>query len=567
MSFGFKKITLQTKLFMSFALTSAFVMLVGGFSYYFGQRTISDYRKIALKGLPSTVITENLRGLAKDLRSSVNRMAASDNSVDELQALSDKINTYKSQYKEAELEYSALNFENDEKVLFDKAGSLWVQFSDQAKIISDARLLGTPEGFKQYSELLRGDFRASANAYFESINELAAYHQKKARLDREDAEKTEKIGNQLSFGTMLFCFLFSIIAGVLSRKEVSNLIVKISESLKVSVTMVGEFANSVNQISYDLTNSSQHQAAAIQETTAAVTEISSTLDKTTTGTFRAQQLAQEAQGEVENGKKAIDHLNEGIHHLRDTIFTMVDQVTENNKSFDSLVGVINEIENKTKVINEIVFQTKLLSFNASVEAARAGEAGKGFAVVAEEVGNLAKLSGVASKEISTLLANSIKTVQEIVANYKNSMGHVIEDIKDQHVEVTERIKVCEASFVDIHKTSVDVFKNMEAIQAATGEQNIGMQEISKAMHDISSVTDENVSNSMKASTTAAELQNQVIILESAIESLKLGLFDDDANSNKLVQQNKSDQQNQNQNSNQNLKNARAEIDNQNQSVA
>ncbi|MBC7465119.1 MAG: hypothetical protein H7256_03945 [Bdellovibrio sp.] len=50
---------------------------------------------------------------------------------------------------------------------------------------------------------------------------------------------------------------------------------------------------------------------------------------------------------------------------------------------------MEEIGNKTKVINDIVFQTKLLSFNASVEAARAGEHGKGFAVVAEEVGKLA----------------------------------------------------------------------------------------------------------------------------------------------------------------------------------
>ena len=61
---------------------------------------------------------------------------------------------------------------------------------------------------------------------------------------------------------------------------------------------------------------------------------------------------------------------------------------ESNKEIQEIVKVIAEIGNKTKVINDIVFQTKLLSFNASVEAARAGENGKGFAVVAEEVGKL-----------------------------------------------------------------------------------------------------------------------------------------------------------------------------------
>ena len=60
---------------------------------------------------------------------------------------------------------------------------------------------------------------------------------------------------------------------------------------------------------------------------------------------------------------------------------------------------MEQIKDKVNIINDIVFQTKLLSFNASVEAARAGENGKGFAVVAEEVGNLASVSGKAANEI------------------------------------------------------------------------------------------------------------------------------------------------------------------------
>jgi methyl-accepting chemotaxis protein len=78
----------------------------------------------------------------------------------------------------------------------------------------------------------------------------------------------------------------------------------------------------------------------------------------------------------------------------------MNQINYSNEQMSEIVKVIQEIETKTKVINDIVFQTKLLSFNASVEAARAGEQGKGFAVVAEEVGNLAQMSGNAAKEIS-----------------------------------------------------------------------------------------------------------------------------------------------------------------------
>jgi methyl-accepting chemotaxis protein len=89
-------------------------------------------------------------------------------------------------------------------------------------------------------------------------------------------------------------------------------------------------------------------------------------------------------------------------------------MNKSNDEISSIVKVIAEIGDKTKVINDIVFQTKLLSFNASVEAARAGEQGKGFAVVAEEVGNLATMSGKAAEEISSMLGDSMGKVELIV---------------------------------------------------------------------------------------------------------------------------------------------------------
>ncbi len=78
--------------------------------------------------------------------------------------------------------------------------------------------------------------------------------------------------------------------------------------------------------------------------------------------------------------------------------------------------LIGQIEQKTKVIHEIVFQTKLLSFNASVEAARAGDYGRGFSIVAEEIGNLALMSGQAAKDIASLLQESSTKVKDSSKN-------------------------------------------------------------------------------------------------------------------------------------------------------
>src|SRR6056297_538175 len=73
---------------------------------------------------------------------------------------------------------------------------------------------------------------------------------------------------------------------------------------------------------------------------------------------------------------------QGMRKLEDSI-----------SSLEDIKGIVEQIKKKTAVINDIVFETQLTSFNASIEAARAGQHGKGFAVVAEEVGKLARLSG------------------------------------------------------------------------------------------------------------------------------------------------------------------------------
>ena len=92
----------------------------------------------------------------------------------------------------------------------------------------------------------------------------------------------------------------------------------------------------------------------------------------------------------EAGRKAMTSMMEAIHEIDESNKDILKTVEDSNNNISEISNSIRQIGEKTKVINDIVFQTKLLSFNASVEAARAGEQGKGFAVVAEEVGNLAR---------------------------------------------------------------------------------------------------------------------------------------------------------------------------------
>lgn len=138
---------------------------------------------------------------------------------------------------------------------------------------------------------------------------------------------------------------------------------------------------------------------------------------------------------TENSKKSTHAAEVGVSSVQSMLGAMSEignssqqmkiQFEESNKRILEIIKVINEISNRTQVINDIVFQTKLLSFNASVEAARAGEYGKGFAVVAEEIGILASRSGESSKEINQMLTEGMSQVTRIIAQNKEEFEQMI----------------------------------------------------------------------------------------------------------------------------------------------
>lgn len=158
-------------------------------------------------------------------------------------------------------------------------------------------------------------------------------------------------------------------------------------------------------------------------------------------------------------------------------------LNKTNKNIEEINRVILEIAEKTKVINEI-FQTKLLSFNASVEAARAGEQGKGFAVVAEEVGNLATMSGNAAQDISNMLGESTAKVQEIVRQTKEEMSRLTTQSKN---DVENGIKVardCDVVLNEIVKNVNHVDQLVREITEASknlSQQALSLKSISQTL--------------------------------------------------------------------------------------
>jgi methyl-accepting chemotaxis protein len=161
----------------------------------------------------------------------------------------------------------------------------------------------------------------------------------------------------------------------------------------------------LNTASSELSNSSSAQAAALEETSAAIEEILATIKQSSQNATKMAQLA----NEVTNSSKIGEEL-----------------ANKTSQSMGEITNEVNAISEAISVIDQIAFQTNILSLNAAVEAATAGEAGKGFAVVAQEVRNLASRSAEAANEIKELVQNATnkaksgqKISQEMIEGYSN----------------------------------------------------------------------------------------------------------------------------------------------------
>ena len=301
---------------------------------------------------------------------------------------------------------------------------------------------------------------------------------------------------------------------------------RLSRSMQIMVSKlyrqgeeVRDAAGQVSETSERLSSAASQQAAALQETVAAVNEISAMVGRTADMATQSRNTSQNSRNVANEGKRTVDDMLHSMTEIKDSNREILSQVEDGNKEISQIVKVIAEIGNKTKVINDIVFQTKLLSFNASVEAARAGEHGKGFAVVAEEVGNLAQMSGSAAKEISDLLEQSVVKVQSIVDQTGQKVENIIVGAREKVAIGEETAKRCASMLEQILLNAEEVNSLISEIATSAQEQARGVQEINSAMTELDNVTQQNSSSAAQASSLSGSLMVQSEALSELVVSL------------------------------------------------
>lgn len=324
---------------------------------------------------------------------------------------------------------------------------------------------------------------------------------------------------KLALGAVAIMIIGMSFTMYLSSNTLRSAVRMQAEALTHAYSKIRTSVANLTDTSNELSTASAESASSLQETASSLEELTAMVQKNAEHAKATSQTAKQSEGSAHNGKQAMQEMVDAIKEINSSNDTIISQINQSNQEISSIVRVIAEIGEKTKVINDIVFQTKLLSFNASVEAARAGENGKGFAVVAEEVGSLATMSGNAAKEISDLLDSSISKVEGIVNMTREKVDGLFLEGKKKVDHGTHIAHQCESILDEIVHSVSSMTQMANEIAIACNEQSMGISEINKAMSQLDEVTHANANSSSSISTASSELNKTTIELNTTIENL------------------------------------------------
>lgn len=331
---------------------------------------------------------------------------------------------------------------------------------EQGKLSGDAIEVHTGDELETLADAVN-----SMTAYTNTIiKDIEAVSAKLAAEDLTAEPAADYIGDYAPIKSALY--------GIIN--STSDVIRQIGASSK----LVSDGSSKMSDNSTTLSQAATEQAATVEEFNASIVEISSNISANADSAGKAKVLADDCMKIV----------NEGNVKMTDMLHAM-EEINETS----------SQIANIIKTIEDISFQTNILSLNASIEAARAGEAGKGFAVVAGEVGQLAGKTAEAAKNTTALIKTSLAAVENgtVMANETAKMLSKIVSETD------------------------DTAKVIDKIAAASQEQADSVKQILVGMDQISTSVQMTSGSSAECAASAEELSGQAKVLLDLVQRFKI----------------------------------------------
>ncbi|MBF0119223.1 MAG: hypothetical protein HQK79_10345 [Desulfobacterales bacterium] len=295
-----------------------------------------------------------------------------------------------------------------------------------------------------------------------------------------DAEKEMVSSKNYAIKVGIILFVSGVIIGLILIfvvvRSVTVPINKIIYHLKESSMLVTTASSEISSASQSVANAATEEAASLQEISSSIEEMTAI-----------------SKDNSHNIKETDKFMKETLDIVKKANFIM----SELNGAMEDILKAAEDTSKIIKAIDDITFQTNLLSLNAAIEAARAGEAGAGFGVVAEEIRALSMRVAYAAKEINKLIEATTK---------KAMIGNIL-SLNTNEV------------FKNVTNTVDRVEKLIGETVIALNEQDRGINQISRAVLLMDKVTQQNAASAEESASAASYLNKHAKELNSFIKQL------------------------------------------------
>jgi methyl-accepting chemotaxis protein len=375
---------------------------------------------------------------------------------------------------------------SDLSARLNKLGSAGQEVIDAILVANNSRAL----------ELYVGKFNPALD---EVLADLRSRSEKiQARADTEITSREQRVQRLLIITIASITVLVAGIAftGWLLQRSITRPLVAVARQLESAAATLGLHASEITASTKTVADGASRQAASLEETSAAVTELL-TLSETAGRDVSAAVAESAAARQLSEKGEA--------------------EVARLNASMADLTIASRNVEKIVKSIDEIAFQTNILALNAAVEAARAGEAGLGFAVVAEEVRALAQRSAAAARETAQRIGETLATT----------------------ARGTEVGAAVAGSLAQIAAKTRGLDEALQGFSRAVHEQEEGVRQISHAVTDVDHVTQNNAASAETTAAATEHVAGEVAVLDGAVQQLQT-LLGGATTSESLIRDGKSD---------------------------
>lgn len=288
--------------------------------------------------------------------------------------------------------------------------------------------------------------------------------------------------------------------------HVSDSAVQLGTNSEVLLEVTKNITEAVDYINSGISQQAQDTESCLEQ----MNGLAERINVVHENTDEISEIAQEAQGAIENGMVIVANLGEKVQGTTEVTETIIREIRELNKESIAINSIIG-------TINEIAEQTNLLSLNASIEAARAGEAGRGFAVVSEEIRKLAEQSGNAGNQIGEI----INHIQERLAATIETAGLAGESVAFQTEALNNTVDVFKNISQQVSKLAEDV----EKITQSVGGIEQAKDDTMNAIESISTTSNQTESASEELARSTEKQLQAVEVLNDAVKRLQMDAED------------------------------------------